>query len=254
MYDAYIFDFYGTLCETHTDEEKPDLWQKMSEVYCAYGASYSGENLKNAYHRTLKCQIQENLTLYEKGLITKDERDNFEPDVTKAFSDMFLEKGVTPGPELSKHIAVTFRALSRDRITICPGVKELLTDIRNAGKHVYLLSNAQTDFTRPEIEMLGLTECFDDIFISSEQKVKKPGEAFFRKLVEKYGLDVKRSVMTGNDETADIQGALKCGMDCLLIQTATSPKYTGRYKPTYFIPDGDFTKVRGMIFDAQILL
>ena len=54
--------------------------------------------------------------------------------------------------------------------------------LERAEKRIYLLSNAQTDFTRPEIEMLGLTKYFDGIFISSEQGCKKPSKIFFERL------------------------------------------------------------------------
>ena len=74
--------------------------------------------------------------------------------------------------------AITFRALSRKFLRAYDGAEELLKELRRRGKGIYLLSNAQTDFTRPEIEMLGLTGYFDGIFISSEQGCRKPSPRF----------------------------------------------------------------------------
>ena len=45
MYLNYIFDFYGTLAHIRTDEEKPYLWEKMSEIYAALGARYTAEDI-----------------------------------------------------------------------------------------------------------------------------------------------------------------------------------------------------------------
>ena len=100
--------------------------------------------------------------------------------------------------------AITFRALSRRFLRAYDGVEELLEELRRRDRKLYLLSNAQTDFTRPEIEMLGLTRFFDGIVLSSEQGCKKPSPAFFRKLLEQYGLEPSESIMIGNDGTADI--------------------------------------------------
>ena len=74
-----------------------------------------------------------------------------------------------------------------------------------------MLSNAQAVFTMPEIEQLGLSEYFDDIFISSDVGVKKPEPLFFGKLLQKHSLEPSKTVMVGNDFFADMGIALACG-------------------------------------------
>ncbi|MCM1049345.1 MAG: HAD family hydrolase [Clostridiales bacterium] len=233
MYKNYIFDFYGTLADIRTDEENPYLWQKMSEIYCAMGAKYNPQQLQHTFRK---------LENKEKGL-----EENAEPDLTKVFSMLYQEKGVKCDAALAKLTAITFRALSREYIRVYDGVKEFLEELRQRGKGVYLLSNAQSDFTRPEIEMLGLTKYFDGIFISSEQGCKKPSIRFFSKLLEQYGLEAKESIMIGNDEAADIAGAKSVGMATLYIHTAISPAEYGKIKADYRVMDGDFKKIRGYI-------
>ena len=51
VYRNYIFDFYGTLADIRTDEEKPYLWEKMSEIYGAMGAVYTPEELRQTFRR-----------------------------------------------------------------------------------------------------------------------------------------------------------------------------------------------------------
>ena len=46
MYEAYIFDLYGTLVDIRTNEEKAYLWKKMSEIYSSMGACYEPMELK----------------------------------------------------------------------------------------------------------------------------------------------------------------------------------------------------------------
>nr|WP_300837988.1 HAD family hydrolase [uncultured Acetatifactor sp.] len=235
MYRNYIFDFYGTLADIRTDEENPCLWQKMAEIYRAMGAAYGADELSSAFRRlegeeTARIGIQE-----------------AEPDLSRVFARLYLEKGAACNETLTKMTAVTFRALSREYIRAYDGVEEFLGELRARGKRIYLLSNAQTDFTRPEIEMLGLTKYFDGIFISSEQGCKKPSKIFFERLLQKYALAPKESIMIGNDESADIVGARLVGMDSLYIHTAISPAEYGRVESTYRVMDGDFRKVRGLI-------
>lgn len=44
MYQNYIFDLYGTLVDIHTNEDKPYLWDKMTEFYGFQGAIYEKKN------------------------------------------------------------------------------------------------------------------------------------------------------------------------------------------------------------------
>ncbi|MCI9141776.1 MAG: HAD family hydrolase [Lachnospiraceae bacterium] len=235
MYKNYIFDFYGTLADIRTDEESPFLWNKISEIYSAMGACYSPEELKERFR------------FLEREESRRIGGEDAEPDLTKVFALLYQEKGAACDRGQAKMTAVTFRALSRKFIRAYDGVKELLEELRQRDKKVYLLSNAQTDFTRPEIEMLGLTPYFDGIFISSEQGCKKPSAVFFERLLSCFALDPGECIMIGNDESADIVGAQKAGMDSLYIHTEISPKEYGKVQATYRVMDGDFRKIRDLV-------
>ena len=104
--------------------------------------------------------------------------------------------------------ACVFREATRRYLCVYDGVKELLEELGRRGRGVYLLSNAQADFTRPEIGMLGLTDYFDGIVLSSEQGVKKPSPVLFETLLETYGLNRRESIMIGNDRESDIEGPI----------------------------------------------
>lgn len=267
MYQNYIFDFYGTLADIRTDEENPYLWEKISEIYSALGAGYEAEELRRTFRR---------LEEQERERISREAGENAEPDLTKVFAMLYHEKKVPCDAGRARMTAVTFRALSREYLRVYDGVKEFLALLRRRGKGVYLLSNAQTDFTRPEIEMLGLTPCFDGIFISAEQGCKKPSPVFFERLLKRFGLDSAESIMIGNDLSADIAGACAVGMDSLYIHTEISPGGdadllaedgksekqpacslppgvgpSGRILPTYRVMDGDFRKIKGLVLGGE---
>lgn len=245
MYENYIFDLYGTLADIRTNEEKPYLWKKMSEFYTSLGAFYTPAQLRNGFRR-LEGELARRMESKPRLQGQKDVL--VEPDLTEVFRELFLEKGVSCHWQTARMTAVFFRTLSRQALRVYDGAKETLGELRCRGGRLYLLSNAQSDFTRPELELLGLAHCFDGILLSSEEGCKKPCAAFFQILMRRYGLDPAKSIMVGNDEFSDIAGAAGMGMDSLYLHTATSPRPRGKYKPTYCVMDGDWGKV------AQILL
>ncbi len=79
----------------------------------------------------------------------------------------------------------------------------------------------------------------------------KREEKFFRTVVERYNLDIRQSIMIGNDAGTDILGANTIGMDSLYIHSDISPMLTdptGADIPaTYRVMDGDFTKIKTLI-------
>lgn len=120
-------------------------------------------------------------------------------------------------------LARLFRCLSMEHLYLFDGVMELMKKLKENHKKVYLLSNAQALFTRPELSLLKLTPCFDGILLSSEAGVKKPDSAFYRALLSKYHLNPKETVMVGNDDQADCHGAAGAGLDSVYLCTPQSP-------------------------------
>lgn len=235
MYQNYIFDLYGTLADIRTDEEKPYLWKKLAELYASFGAFYSPGELKREFRR---------LEQKEKAALGGKDA---EPDLRKVFAKLYLQKDACCDDAQAKLTAVFFRTLSREKLALYDGVEAFLKELKRRGKGVYLLSNAQADFTEPELCMLGLTPYFDGIFLSSRLGVKKPSPDFFNGLLKQYRLVRQESIMIGNDEASDIAGACAVGMDSLYIHTDISPKECGGYQASYRIMDGDFRKIAPLI-------
>lgn len=155
MYDNYIFDLYGTLVDIRTNEGKPYLWQKMSELYTSLGAFYTPGQLRHAFRRL----EQECVCRMQKEAEDSGQRDMLvEPDLTQIFQRLYQEKGADCDRQRARLTAIFFRTLSRQQLKVYNGVKETLIELRGRGKKLYLLSNAQSDFTRPELEIVGLTD------------------------------------------------------------------------------------------------
>ena len=246
-YDIFVFDLYGTLADIRTNEDKPGLWRKMSEMYSSLGAHYSPTELKKNYLLICRRNAEQ---VQAEGVRSYGEEFLGEPDLTAVFQDLFRQKGISCSRERAADFAGFFRILSREKLKLYEGVKETLKKMRGAGKRVYLLSNAQGDFTRPEIELLGLKDCFDGILISSEEGCRKPSPVFYRRLIVRYGLSPKNCLMMGNDMNTDIKGAKAVGMDTLYIHTESSPQLTGKPEADYVVLDGNWHKAVEILMEV----
>lgn len=221
QYRNYIFDLYGTLVDIRTDESNPKLWEHMSLFYGYYGAHYEAEEL----HRTYLALVN----MKEKALKTEHTVQYAheaypEIPIEEVFYELYTAKEVTPDRPLVMHTGQMFRAYSTKYIRLYAHAKELLAALKEAGRGVYLLSNAQRMFTEYELHYLGIHDMFDGILISSDWGCKKPDERFFMLLLEKYNLKAAESVMIGNDMETDIAGAKKAGLDSFYIHSAISPR------------------------------
>ena len=103
----------------------------------------------------------------------------------------------------------------------------LLDAIHENGKQVYLLSNAQTLFTRPELTLLGLDCKLDGSILSSEAGRKKPDTGFYQLIMDMYELNPAETVMVGNDDQCDCWGAHNAGLDSVYVSTRQSPQLSG---------------------------
>lgn len=240
MYRNYIFDLYGTLVDIRTDEERAEVWEKLRLFYGYYGVVYEAGELRACYRKLVEDRIRGGAggTGYEACPEIK---------IEQVFSELFALKGVRAGEELAVCAGQFFRVLSTDHIGLYEGARELLERLKESGKRLYLLSNAQRIFTAYEMEFLKIAGYFDGIFLSSDFGIKKPERQFFERLILQYDLDVRESIMIGNDEVCDIAGAKRAGLSTCYIHTGISPEYTGMAEPTYRVMEPDFEKVYEMI-------
>ena len=232
MYKNYIFDLYGTLVDINTDEESFEFWYKLSLFYSFKGAKYTPEDLKITYDSKVK-KLQESFT------------NTIYPDfpLEKIFKELYEDKAVVPSDELIENTAHVFRILSIKHLKLYDGAIELLRCLKESGKKIYLLSNAQRIFTSYEMRVLDIEKYFDDIFFSSDYNVCKPEKTFFDALLTKHNINVNESIMIGNDPICDIDGAKDVGLSSLYIHSNLSPEITGHVDSTYTLMDMNLRNV-----------
>ena len=241
MYDTCIFDLYGTLVDIRTDENKEELWEKLSLFYAFYGAFYTPEELARSYKR-----LTGEMTAGHEEL-RRDSHEAFpEIRIEEVFHALFEEKGIAPDEPLVRHAGQFFRILSMEFIRLYDGTEEMLSAVKESGRKIYLLSNAQRIFTEYEMNALGITKYFDGIFISSDEGCKKPDLKFFRKLIDTCGIDPERAVMVGNDGICDIEGAKRAGLGTVYVHSDISPAEDAP-DADYVLPQMDMEHIRKIL-------
>lgn len=198
----FLFDLYGTLVDVRTDESNPAFMKRYAEYFKRIAPQ---ADFWQRYTEELKK--------------IKSDDEYFEPDVLTAF------KAVAPyASEVKiKKAAYVFRKYSRSRLSVYKGARKMLLTLKKRGAKVYLVSNAQSCFTVPELKKLRLYKLFDGIELSSDFGRKKPSKEFFMHAMQKYGLDARESIYCGNDFCADILGAKSVGLATAYVKSNISP-------------------------------
>lgn len=241
QYKNYIFDLYGTLIDIHTEEDKTQVWKELALFYEEQGASYTPRELKENF-LSLVAEEQAGCP-YEMYPEIK---------IEYVFQRLFGRKGVQADLLTSMKAGMLFRRLSTEYIRLYDGAKELLLSLKQHGKRIYLLSNAQEVFALPELKKLGIYTCFDDIFISSKYECRKPHTHLFEILLATYNLDIEQCLMIGNDVQTDIEGAKRVGMDSFYIHSNLSPDVQlQKLESTYTLMEMDLRKLKKILLNEK---
>ncbi len=216
-----VFDLYGTLVDIHT-EENDLVWEKTALYFGFYGARYTGAELHAAFDAAMARREAKAGQSYECF-----------PDIPfeQVMAELFRDRGVEDAETLGVNAARLFRIASIEYLRLYPGVKEALASLRQKGRRLWLLSNAQQVFTACELRYLGLGEMFDGVYLSSACGCRKPDVRFFRALMEEQHLNPEECLMIGNDRETDIAGAKAAGLATLYLHTNLTPAHQAPANP-----------------------
>lgn len=236
LFDNYVFDLYGTLVDIHTDENAGEVWEKLALFYGYYGACYEPGELKDRYGLLVRGK-EDALRITLSGDPHYAHESSPEIEITDVFQSLFTEKGVEADRVLAMHAGQFFRVLSTEYVKVYPGTCEMLRNLKEKGKKVYLLSNAQRIFTAYEMQVIQIAQYFDDIFISSDFQTKKPDRRFFEALKDKHGLVAEKTLFIGNDSRCDIDGAKQVEFHTFYVNSNISPQDDRAEQADYMVDD-----------------
>lgn len=205
---TYLFDLYGTLADVCTDERPAAFWAGAAKDAEAFGVHYTGETLRKTYLSL--CADETRM----RGLLLPGVPEAYiEPELLNVFRRLLdCCGGGSQRTADAEAFAEAFRKRSTLWLRPMPHALETLDALRQNGARTFLLSNAQSCFTRRELDALSLTDRFDGILLSSDAGMKKPYRGLFERLLSQFGIDRGAAVMVGNDAVADIGGADAAGL------------------------------------------
>lgn len=222
-YEVVFFDLYGTLIDIRTDEQSDAAWQALYDCVRDLGAEYgSVEEMRDRFDKleTREMVHQANRAIVRNGW------DEF--DILPVYRSLLMHRDEEAEkklalPQAALKAAWAFRQGSTSMIRLYPGALDMIQTLQDAGVVVVLLSNAQACYTRPELEMTGLSSVLDDVIISSEEKIRKPARDLYMLALDREFVTAKNALMVGNDEKNDIIGANSAGIDAAYFRTEISP-------------------------------
>lgn len=115
------------------------------------------------------------------------------------------------------------------RAELIPGVVELLNELKSRGYRLGLVSNGPVGSIPNVLGAYGLYELFDVLAVSEGLGIDKPDARIFRYALDHLDIppgEYERTIMVGNDLTADVAGANTVGMISVWLDWAPRHRKT----------------------------
>jgi len=92
-----------------------------------------------------------------------------------------------------------------------PGIKEVVTDLKERGVHVALFTGKGIDTTSITLDKFGLTQYFDYVVTGSDVVNHKPSAEGIHKIMQHFGLQPDEVLMVG-DAVSDVKASHEAGV------------------------------------------
>ncbi len=128
----------------------------------------------------------------------------------------FLEKFDLPVFPHALNMATIYWKTLLDSAVPEPGIKELMSAIKNAGYRIGIGTNMTSYVQYLKIDKLGLTEYIDYMVTSEEADSEKPSAQFFELVCKKASCSPDEIIFIGDNLECDVKGSQNAGMHSVL--------------------------------------
>ncbi len=218
-----LFDLYGTLIDIETDESMEEIYRGIAHYLTYQGVYLHRWEVRDRYYRIMKQQ---------KELCSEECP---EIDVEAIWNAFLRQEGIKAAParrRLALTLAHLYRGISRKRLQLYPGVKEVLDELRPVYR-MALVSDAQPCYALPEMKAVGLDGYFDPVIISAHYGFRKPDKRLTGKAIEMMKLTAAEVICVGNDMYRDIYGANRLGIKTIFVDSNQGDKVHENVAPDY---------------------
>jgi putative hydrolase of the HAD superfamily len=225
-----IFDVNGTLSDILTNEWHDDVYRVISNLLSYQGILLQPNVVKDLYFRIMKeqraAQDQRHPEFDAVGIF-REIITYHSSDFTRTLPHKKLE-------QLPRILAETHRAASRYRLQLYPGVKDTIEQL-HPNYTLAIVTDAQTAYTLPELNAIGLSGYFDPIIVSGDFGYRKPDVRLFETALSDMKMEPSDVLFVGNDMYRDVHGPQKLGIKTVYFKSNQGTPEKEGLKPDYII-------------------
>jgi putative hydrolase of the HAD superfamily len=118
---------------------------------------------------------------------------------------------------LSKEMSVDYLTILPDKKNLFPYTIEILEYLKNKDYSMHLITNGFESVQFKKIKNSNLADYFTEVITSEASNSLKPNKEIFEYALKVSNANVETSIMIGDNEDADIQGAINVGMDSIFV-------------------------------------
>lgn len=220
-----LFDFYRTLLDIWTDEEDPELWERLTRFLTYRGGEPHAERLRERYFGLVRRDLEASAEAHP------------EVDLPAVFGHLLEESNVPAGEVDPRELALLFRVLSVQQFRLFPDVLEGLKRL-NRSFRLGLVTDAQRVFLDPELRMSGIRHFFDAVVVSSDVGYRKPDRRMLTKALEMLGVSADEAVYVGDAPVRDMRAAHAAGVTAIYLnRDGQAPSRDDAERPDLTVAD-----------------
>ncbi len=221
-YKHLFFDLDHTLWDFETNSELT-----LKALYDEYDMPSRGIGPFPEFHAVYKEHNHRLWDRYSKGFIKQDELR------WKRMWHTLLDFKI--GDEaLARELSGRYLTILPDQKALFPYTFEILNYLAEKNYELHIISNGFEQVQHNKLRKAGLTNYFKQVITSEGSNHTKPQKEIFEVAMQQAGASLRESLMLGDNEEADIQGAINAGMDCVFVNhTNLAPALPSTYVITH---------------------
>ncbi|MFT6989276.1 MAG: putative hydrolase of the HAD superfamily [Paraglaciecola sp.] len=155
---------------------------------------------------------------------------NYHKGLRKNNSDILEELLRMAGANNSaNHIELfNYYASASVDVSLAETIKSLLKELRDKGYKLGLLTNGVISVQQNKVRILDVARYFDDIQYARSRgsEFEKPHQSAFKHSCMALGTEPHQTLMVGDDQVNDIQGAVKVGLKTYYLGNEITDEHT----------------------------
>ena len=118
---------------------------------------------------------------------------------------------------LSKEMSVDYLDILPNKKNLFPYTIEILEYLKSKDYTMHLITNGFESVQFKKIKNSNIADYFTEVITSEASNSLKPNKEIFEYALNASNAKLETSIMIGDNESADIQGAINAGMDSIFV-------------------------------------